>query len=133
MTFNPDYVPTGRASKDNPYFKTQNHVRIAKVDRNKRQFFGTIGGVVPSDPMSSPPNLVVSGPFTSANGDDFWFSRIAGPGQESTWKIGFDLDTNPSFDLFVPLMDFLNNTGVSAGYRADVRAQAEALGWTEPN
>lgn len=40
-------APTGPNNKSNPYYAKRNHVRLAKVDRNKREFFGTIGGVVP--------------------------------------------------------------------------------------
>ena len=40
MTYNPDYVPTGRNSRDNPYYMKINHVRIAKNASNRTEFFG---------------------------------------------------------------------------------------------
>lgn len=38
MTYNPNYVPVGRNSRDNPYYKTENHVAIPRNWSNKREF-----------------------------------------------------------------------------------------------
>ena len=39
--------PTGGNNKINPYYARVNNIRIAKVDYNRTEFFGTIGGVTP--------------------------------------------------------------------------------------
>lgn len=42
MTFNPAYVPSGRADKLNEYFKRVNHTRQPKTIRNKSTFLGAV-------------------------------------------------------------------------------------------
>lgn len=46
-------APTGRNNRENPYYARENHVALARVDSNREEFFGTIGGVVP--PAPEPP------------------------------------------------------------------------------
>lgn len=46
--YNPAYVPSGPANKDNPYNKKINNVRLAKGDESKSEYRGTVGGVAPS-------------------------------------------------------------------------------------
>lgn len=41
---NPDYVPSGPNNKANPYYKRINTVRLARMDYNRSEFFGTVGG-----------------------------------------------------------------------------------------
>lgn len=38
-------APTGLRNKLNPFFARVNHAKLARVDKNKTEFFGTIGGV----------------------------------------------------------------------------------------
>lgn len=51
FAFDPAYVPTGPNNRINPYYQKINNVRLARVDYNRTEFFGTIGGVVPAEPV----------------------------------------------------------------------------------
>ena len=116
MTYNPDYIPFGPNNKNNPYYKKINHVRLAKVDFNKTEFFGTVGGIarpvniilpvisgvtlVPAL-LSADPNAWLGKPlpvFTyqwQRNGGD-----IAGAtAKDYTTQVGFDEGTSITCDV----------------------------------
>jgi hypothetical protein len=38
-------APTGINNRSNPYYQKRNHVKLARADSNRSEFFGTIGGV----------------------------------------------------------------------------------------
>ena len=40
----PPYVPTGPNVKSNGYYAKKNHTKLAKIDSNKTEFLGTVGG-----------------------------------------------------------------------------------------
>ena len=52
-------APTGVNNRSNPYYARENHVRLARSDSNRSEFFGSIGGV-PNGPsiVTSP---IISG------------------------------------------------------------------------
>lgn len=43
--FNPDYIPSGPANARNEYEMKVNHTKIARVDSNRSEYFGSRGGV----------------------------------------------------------------------------------------
>lgn len=43
--YNPDYVPSGPNNRENPYRKRINRVKLARVDKTRYEFAGTIRGV----------------------------------------------------------------------------------------
>ena len=68
-----------------------------------------------------------SGPYTSAAGGPFWFRRR----DNGRVQVGFNIDSDPDPDIWRRLVRFVSNDSVDPDYRADIRAQAIALGWNE--
>jgi len=66
------------------------------------------------------------GPYPSPDGAPFWFRRNPRTGNV---QVGFDIDTDPSPDVWSSLLAFIANEEVDQNYRNDVRAQALSLGW----
>ena len=64
------------------------------------------------------------GPNSSAHGQPFWIDNDA-----TGWYVAFDIDAVPDPDIRQLLEPFLQDAGVLAAYRADVRRRAIALGW----
>ena len=115
-------APIGRASKDNPFFAKENHVQIARLDRNKQEFFGTIGGTVPTDPVIVQP---LFGPFTLPSGSFFWIREES----VGVATVGFNSDADPEPDIFVTPEQVAQNTQISAQDRRAIRTKLTGLGY----
>lgn len=72
-----------------------------------------------------PPAPFVEGPISSEYGQDYWLQRD----DRGKWWIWFDIDADPDPDIRQRLRAFLRNPSIDPNYRADVREQAELLGW----
>ena len=89
---NPNFVPSGTNNKANPYYKRINHVRLARSDYNKSEFFGTVGGVVPDVPDT------VYGPFVGPSSTTFWLR-----GTKVDPELGVNLDNDDEPDVWVDI------------------------------
>ena len=115
-------APIGRASKDNPFFAKENHVQIARLDRNKQEFFGTIGGTVPTDPVIVQP---LFGPYTLPSGSFFWIRKEA----VGVATVGFNIDADPEPDIFVTPEQVYQSSAVSDQDKQAIRAKLTGLGY----
>lgn len=57
-------APTGLRNKINPFFARVNHVKLARVDKNKTEFLGTIGGAPTMPPAPIIADIPYDGVFT---------------------------------------------------------------------
>ena len=80
--------------------------------------------VVTPPPAPPPPPRSIFGPYQTSDGTPYWINA-------ADWSAGFDIDTDPDPDVFIPLTTLLPL--IPPAPADEIRQQAISLGWQEPS